>query len=76
MLRIMVGRFSCFEKISKPWFIPATTNLLDQLVEFKKRKEHLAFVIDEYSELLGIISLEDIIEEIVGEIVMKLMHLN
>ena len=58
-----------FEKISKPWFIPATTNLLDQLVEFKKRKEHLAFVIDEYSELLGIISLEDIIEEIVGEIV-------
>jgi len=57
------------EKMSKPWFIPASTNLLDQLVEFKKRKEHLAFVIDEYGELLGIISLEDIIEEIVGEIV-------
>jgi Mg2+/Co2+ transporter CorB len=58
-----------FEKNSKPWFIPASTNLLDQLVEFKKKKEHLAFVIDEYGELLGIISLEDIIEEIVGEIV-------
>ena len=58
-----------FEKMNKPWFIPATTNLLDQLVEFKKRKEHLAFVVDEYGELLGIISLEDIIEEIVGEIV-------
>ena len=57
------------EKINKPWFIPASTNLLDQLVEFKKRKEHLAFVVDEYGELLGIISLEDIIEEIVGEIV-------
>ena len=57
------------EKISKPWFIPSSTNLLDQLVEFKKKKEHLAFVIDEYGELLGIISLEDIIEEIVGEIV-------
>jgi Mg2+/Co2+ transporter CorB len=57
------------EKISKPWFIPSSTNLLDQLVEFKKRKEHLAFVVDEYGELLGIISLEDIIEEIVGEIV-------
>ena len=56
------------KKMSKPWFIPASTNLLDQLVEFKKRKEHLAFVIDEYGELLGIISLEDIIEEIVGEI--------
>jgi len=56
-------------KLNKPWFIPASTNLLDQLVEFKKRKEHLAFVVDEYGELLGIISLEDIIEEIVGEIV-------
>ena len=57
------------EKIIKPWFIPASTNLLDQLVEFKRRREHLAFVVDEYGELLGIISLEDIIEEIVGEIV-------
>ncbi len=57
------------EKLNKPWFIPESTNLLDQLVEFKKRREHLAFVIDEYGELLGIISLEDIIEEIVGEIV-------
>ena len=57
------------EKVNKPWFIPASTNLLDQLVEFKKRKEHLAFVVDEYGELLGLISLEDIIEEIVGEIV-------
>ena len=57
------------EKINKPWFIPSSTNLLDQLVEFKKRKEHLSFVIDEYGELQGIISLEDIIEEIVGEIV-------
>ena len=57
------------EKLSKPWFIPSSTNLLDQLVEFKKKKEHLAFVIDEYGELLGVISLEDIIEEIVGEII-------
>ena len=58
-----------FDKISSPWFIPETTNLLEQLVEFKKRKEHLAFVVDEYGELLGLITLEDIIEEIVGEIV-------
>ena len=58
-----------YEKINKPWFVPETTNLLDQLVEFKKRKEHLAFVVDEYGELLGLITLEDIIEEIVGEIV-------
>ena len=58
-----------FDKISNPWFIPDTTNLLEQLVEFKKRKEHLAFVVDEFGELLGLITLEDIIEEIVGEIV-------
>ena len=58
-----------FDKITKPWFVPETTNLLEQLIEFRKRKEHLAFVVDEFGELLGLITLEDIIEEIVGEIV-------
>ena len=58
-----------FDKIITPWFIPETTNLLEQLVEFRKRKEHLSFVVDEFGELLGLITLEDIIEEIVGEIV-------
>ena len=42
---------------------------MEQLVEFRNRKEHLAFVVDEFGELLGLITLEDIIEEIVGEIV-------
>ncbi len=60
------------ELLKKPWFIPETTNLLDQLVLFKKKKEHLSFVVDEYGELLGLLTLEDIIEEIVGEIVDEL----
>jgi len=52
----------------KPWFIPENTNLHDQLQAFKKRKEHFAIVIDEYGDLSGIVTLEDILEEIVGDI--------
>ena len=56
------------DSIIKPWFIPETTKVKDQLNEFIKRKEKIAFVVDEYGELMGLISLEDIIEEIVGNI--------
>jgi Mg2+/Co2+ transporter CorB len=56
------------EGIIQPWFIPETTKVKDQLNEFIKRKEKIAFVVDEYGELMGLISLEDIIEEIVGNI--------
>jgi len=56
------------ESIIKPWFIPETTRVKDQLNEFINRKEKIAFVVDEYGELMGLISLEDIIEEIVGNI--------
>ena len=52
----------------KPWFIPESTRLDNQLLEFKRRKEHFSIVLDEYGEFLGIVTLEDIIEEIVGEI--------
>lgn len=57
------------ELLSPPWYIPETTHLLDQLQNFKKRREHFALVVDEYGDLLGCITLEDILEEIVGEIV-------
>ena len=56
------------ENLIKPWFIPETTKAKDQLSEFIARKEKLAFVVDEYGELMGLISMEDIIEEIVGNI--------
>ncbi|MDR2681754.1 MAG: CNNM domain-containing protein [Holosporaceae bacterium] len=54
--------------ISPPWFIPETTHLLDQLQNFRKKREHFALVVDEYGDLMGCITLEDILEEIVGEI--------
>ncbi|SMF33338.1 Mg2+ and Co2+ transporter CorB, contains DUF21, CBS pair, and CorC-HlyC domains [Tistlia consotensis] len=53
---------------AEPWFIPDSTDLLSQLQAFRLRKEHFAIVVDEYGEVLGIVTLEDILEEIVGEI--------
>jgi Mg2+/Co2+ transporter CorB len=52
----------------EPWFIPDTTNLKSQLSAFLKAKSHFALVVDEYGALQGLVTLEDILEEIVGEI--------
>ena len=52
----------------KPWFVPDTTSLTDQLAAFLKRKLHIALVVDEYGEVQGLLTLEDILEEIVGDI--------
>ncbi|SNX73302.1 Mg2+/Co2+ transporter CorB [Cereibacter ovatus] len=52
----------------KPYFVPETTPLDEQMRQFLKRRTHFALVVDEYGALRGLITLEDIIEEIVGEI--------
>ncbi len=52
----------------KPWFTPDTTTLFDQLQAFRQRREHFALVVDEYGSLMGVVTLEDILEEIVGDI--------
>jgi magnesium and cobalt exporter, CNNM family len=61
-------KLDLMEVAAAPWFIPETTDLLSQLHAFRHRHEHFAIVVDEYGEMLGIVTLEDILEEIVGDI--------
>jgi Mg2+/Co2+ transporter CorB len=51
-----------------PWFVPETTTLREQLNAFRKRRAHFALIVDEYGALMGLVTLEDILEEIVGDI--------
>jgi Mg2+/Co2+ transporter CorB len=74
VFRAVQGREGGFDGIdivalsAKPWFVPDSRTLMDQLQAFRRRREHFAIVVDEYGSLMGIVTLEDILEEIVGEI--------
>jgi len=74
MLRAVRGldgeldKLDVVELASPPWFIPDSTTLQEQLQAFRQRREHFALVVDEYGSLMGVVTLEDILEEIVGDI--------
>ncbi|WP_139974761.1 MULTISPECIES: HlyC/CorC family transporter [Brucella/Ochrobactrum group] len=61
-------RIDIMKVARKPWFVPDTTTLQDQLDAFLRRKAHIAIVVDEYGDVQGLVTLEDILEEIVGDI--------
>ena len=62
------GKLDLLSLCTAPWFVPDTTSVLVQLNAFLRRKAHFALVVDEYGVVQGLVTLEDIIEEIVGEI--------
>lgn len=62
------GRIDVVSLAKPPWFVPDTTPLYEQLKAFRARKTPFALVVDEYGELEGLVTLEDIVEEIVGDI--------
>ena len=63
-----VAKLDVMSFAAKPWFVPDTTSVKDQLNQFLKQKQQMALVVDEYGEVQGLITLEDILEEIVGQI--------
>ena len=60
--------YDLFKLLRAPFFVPETKKLDDLLAEFKKRKQHIAVVVDEYGGVSGLVTIEDLLEEIVGEI--------
>jgi Mg2+/Co2+ transporter CorB len=62
------SRLKVEEIALETWFVPDTSSLRDQLKAFLSKKTHFALVVDEYGEVQGLVTLEDILEEIVGDI--------
>jgi magnesium and cobalt exporter, CNNM family len=62
-----LGEEALLAVLEEPYFVPATTSALAQMQYFQENRERLALVVDEYGELMGLVTLEDIIEEIIGK---------
>jgi Mg2+/Co2+ transporter CorB len=62
-----LDRRSIEEMLAEPYFVPSSTPVLTQLQYFQENRERIALVVDEYGELMGLVTLEDIIEEIIGK---------
>ncbi len=62
------GAFDVLSLLEPPWFVPDTTTLEEQLHAFRERRTHFALVVDEYGALQGIVTLEDIIDEVFGDV--------
>lgn len=69
-----INRTALEEEMDAPYFVPESTPLHTQLLNFQQKKNPLAVVIDEYGEVMGLVALEDILEEIVGEFTSNLTH--
>jgi Mg2+/Co2+ transporter CorB len=66
--RITGEPFNLNTVLRPPYFVPETISVDRQLLEFRKKRQHMALVVDEYGDIKGLLTLEDILEEIVGEI--------
>jgi Mg2+/Co2+ transporter CorB len=67
LARTELDKATLEQLLDEPYFVPEGTPLSTQLVQFQRRRERIALVVDEYGDIQGIVTLEDILEEIVGE---------